>query len=77
MHALAYDCWENGLWYITWMNIIPDTHLSVPIPYMTATYHNIPQYLDGLYGSAHVAGPCGRPIWPTLVGVCHTGQSGK
>ena len=46
----AYDCWENGLWYITWVDIVPDTFLSVPIPYMTATYHNIPQYLDGPYG---------------------------
>ena len=46
----AYDCWENGLWYITWVDIVPDTLLSVPIPYMTATYHNIPQYLDGPYG---------------------------
>ena len=31
--------YENGQ-SITWIIIIPDTNLSVPISYMTATYHN-------------------------------------
>ena len=56
-YIIAYDCWENGLWNITWIIITPDTNLSVPIPYMTAAYRNIPYHLDGPYGPAHVAGP--------------------
>ena len=62
--ALYTRCGPLSLWYITWINIIHDTNVFVPIPYMTATYHNIPHCLDG-----PVAQPICRPIWPTLVGV--------
>ena len=60
---IAYDCWENGLWNITWIIITPDTNLSVLIPYMTAAYRNVPYHLDGPYGPAHVAGPFGPLSW--------------
>ena len=59
------------LWYITWINIIHDTNVFVPIPYMTATYHNIPHCLDGPCGPAHLAGPFGPLSWECG----HTGKA--
>ena len=33
-YIIAYDCWENGIWWhIAWIIIILDTNLSVPMPY--------------------------------------------
>ena len=61
-YIIVYDCWQKVyIWYITWIIIIPNTNLSVPRPFMTASYHNIPY---------HLAGPFGLLSWeccPTLV----------
>ena len=63
-HIIAYDFRENGIWWhIAWIIVILDTSLSAPMPYMTATCHNIPYHLDGPYGPAHVACPFGLLSW--------------
>ena len=36
---IANGCWENGLWYFTWIIVTPDAYQFVPTPYINGLVH--------------------------------------